>query len=74
VIDIAEVNRLLDMSEFGWSENLRQEYGRLAVMASACTECGVCEKRCPFAVPVVQRIRQAAEVFEVRVARSLEGR
>ena len=65
VIDIAQVNRLLDLAEFGLTENLRQTYDGLAVKASACTECGVCEKRCPFAVPVVQRIKQAAELFEV---------
>jgi hypothetical protein len=68
VIDIAQVSRLLDMAELSLTENLRQTYAGLAVRASACTECGACEKRCPFAVPVVQRIRQAAELFEGRAA------
>jgi hypothetical protein len=66
VIDIAQVNRLLDLAEFGLMEDLRLAYDGLAVKASACTECGVCEKRCPFAVPVVQRITRATELFEGR--------
>ena len=28
--------------------------------ASACTACGLCEKRCPFEVPVITRVREAA--------------
>jgi predicted aldo/keto reductase-like oxidoreductase len=66
VIDIAQVNRLLDLAEFGLTEDLHLAYGALAVKASACTECGVCEKRCPFGVQVVLRITQAAQLFEGR--------
>ena len=32
--------------------------------ASACTECSVCEKRCPFEVQVIAKMRQAVELLE----------
>jgi predicted aldo/keto reductase-like oxidoreductase len=65
VIDIGQVNRLLDIAERGLTANLRAAYAALAVKASACTECGVCTKRCPFGVDVIPKIHQAVEVFEV---------
>jgi len=56
-INIAEVNRMLDDSD-------REGYSALAVKASACIECGVCEERCPFKVQVRDRMKQAAAAFE----------
>jgi predicted aldo/keto reductase-like oxidoreductase len=35
-----------------------------AARASDCTECGECEKRCTQRLPVVERIRAAARLFE----------
>ena len=64
VIDIGQVNRLLDLAEFGLTASLRATYAALPVKALACTECGACTKRCPFGVNVVPRIHQAVEVFE----------
>jgi predicted aldo/keto reductase-like oxidoreductase len=64
VIDIGQVNRLLDMVEWGLTASLREAYAVLPVKASACTGCGACTMRCPFGVDVVPRILQAVEVFE----------
>jgi predicted aldo/keto reductase-like oxidoreductase len=64
VIDIGQVNCLLDLAEFELTPSLRAIYAALPVKASACTECGVCTKRCPFGVDVVPRIHQAVKVFE----------
>ena len=64
VIDIGPVNRLVDMAGWGLTADLRAAYAALEVKASACTECGVCTKRCPFGVDVVPRIHQAVELFE----------
>jgi len=64
VIDIGQVNRLLDLAEFGLTASLRAAYARLPVKASACTACGACAKRCPFGVGVVPRLRQAVAIFE----------
>jgi predicted aldo/keto reductase-like oxidoreductase len=67
VIDIGQVNRLLDLAEIGLTASLRAAYETLPARASACTECGACEKRCPFGVEVVARMRRAAELFETNV-------
>jgi len=64
VIDIGQVNRLLDLAEFGLTESLMAAYAAMPVKASACTECGACTKRCPFGVDVVPRLQQAAAIFE----------
>jgi predicted aldo/keto reductase-like oxidoreductase len=66
VIDIGQVNRLLDLAEFGLTESLRAAYAALPVKASACTECGACTQRCPFGVDVIARMRQAIQVFEAQ--------
>jgi predicted aldo/keto reductase-like oxidoreductase len=68
VIDIGQVNRLLDLAELGLTASLRAAYAALPVLASACTECGACTKRCPFGVDVVPRMRKAARVFEAHKA------
>jgi predicted aldo/keto reductase-like oxidoreductase len=64
VIDIGLVNRLLDEAQWGISPGLQMAYDALPAQASACTECGACEARCPFGVEVIARIRQAASLFE----------
>jgi predicted aldo/keto reductase-like oxidoreductase len=64
VIDIGQVNRLLDLAEFGLTASLQAAYTALPVTASACTECGACTTRCPFGVDVIPRMHQAMELFE----------
>lgn len=65
-IDIAKVNALLDeASKYERvPENLVSEYKSLSHKASECIECGACETRCPFEVPVRERMKKAAEIFE----------
>ena len=62
-INIGELLMLLDSAGEGASEELKAAYAKNEVKASACTACGACEKRCPWSVPVVQRMKRAAEVF-----------
>lgn len=64
-IDIAEVNALVDQAERegGVSPALQQKYDALEHHASECIGCGACEKRCPFQVPVREKMRQAVEKF-----------
>jgi predicted aldo/keto reductase-like oxidoreductase len=64
VIDIGQVNRLLDEAQWGISSSLLKAYDALPAQASACTECGACEARCPFRVEVIARMRQAASLLE----------
>lgn len=33
--------------------------------ASECIQCGACEKRCPFSVPVRTKMKQAAGLFGI---------
>ena len=62
-INIGETLMLLDWArESGLSET-RDSYAKLQVKASACTACGVCEKRCPFGVSVMQKMEEAVELF-----------
>ncbi len=68
VIDIGQVNRLLDLAEFGMTASLRAAYAALPVAASACTECGACTARCPFGVDVVPRMQMAVRVYEAQAA------
>lgn len=39
----------------------RDRYSTLKVKASACIECGICETRCPYELPIRQMMKKAAE-------------
>lgn len=41
----------------------RERYAGLPQKASACIDCGVCETRCPYNLPIRQMLKQAAEKF-----------
>ncbi len=63
-IDIAEVNKLLDLAAAGAPAEARQAYQQLEVLASACQECAECQRRCPFGIQVVERMKAAVRLFE----------
>lgn len=64
-IDIAMVNKLYDLSVMQDTvpASLRAHYGQLGKNASDCIGCRGCEKRCPFGVQVVSKMRQADRLF-----------
>ena len=64
-IDIAMVNKFYDLAaaQPAVPESVAEHYSALAVTASACLGCGECETRCPFGVPVADRMVRAAELF-----------
>ena len=64
-IDIAMVNKYLDLAEAADKipPSVRDHYNAMAHPASDCTACGKCEERCPFAVPVYQRMKKAIDIF-----------
>ena len=66
-IDVASVNKYLDLVELDKkpADSVRQHYTALENTGSACLACGACETRCPFGVPVTDRMRRAAETFGV---------
>nr|MCR4872420.1 4Fe-4S dicluster domain-containing protein [Bacteroidales bacterium] len=64
-IDIAAVNKLLAQAELegSVSKELAAEYAKLKQHAGDCLQCGVCEDRCPFEVPVREKMEMAVKVF-----------
>lgn len=64
-IDVATVTKFLNLSKAQGAvpETVREHYAALSHAAGECVACGACEKRCPFGVPVVENMRQAAELF-----------
>ena len=64
-IDVASVTKFLNLSlaQGTVPETVREHYAALPYGAGECISCGACEKRCPFAVPVMENMRRAAELF-----------
>jgi predicted aldo/keto reductase-like oxidoreductase len=65
-IDIASVNKYLDIAvldENNIPPGTAHHYRELKNHASDCIECGSCEERCPFGVPVIENMQRAAKLF-----------
>ena len=64
-IDIAQVNKYLDLSEQQAQPvaSVLDHYRLLEAHAGDCLACSLCEERCPFQVPVRQRMQQAKALF-----------
>ena len=64
-IAVADVTKFLNLSlaQGAVPETVREHYAALFHGAGECVRCGACEKRCPFAVPVMENMRRAAELF-----------
>lgn len=64
-ISVADVTKFLNLSLAQGSvpETVREHYAALPHGAGECVACGACEKRCPFAVPVIENMGRAAALF-----------
>ena len=64
-IAVADVTKFLNLSlaQGGVPETVREHYAALPHGAGECVRCGACETRCPFAVPVMENMAKAAELF-----------
>jgi len=62
-IDIAQVNKYLDLATPETPATVAAHYGALPATAADCASCGQCEERCPFAVPVRRRMQDAKRRF-----------
>ena len=64
-IDVAAVMKFLSLAKAQGAvpETVREHYGLLPHGASHCIACHACEGRCPFQVPVVEKMAQAVQVF-----------
>ncbi len=64
-IDIATVTKFLNLSiaQGDAPETVREHYALLSRTAADCVQCGACEARCPFKVPVRENMRFAQMLF-----------
>ena len=51
------------LNRYGLGDWARSRYAGLPHKASDCVECGVCETRCPYQLPIRQMMRKAAQDF-----------
>ena len=65
-IDVAMVNKLYDLATMQEEvpSTIKAHYESLAAGAKDCIACGGCEVRCPFDVPVVERMKRATVLFQ----------
>ncbi|MCL2512542.1 MAG: aldo/keto reductase [Oscillospiraceae bacterium] len=62
-IDVASVNKCLDIARLDPSNIPPSVRTRYLSGKNECTGCGSCESRCPFGVPVIKNMREAAKLF-----------
>lgn len=64
-IDIAMVNKLYDLAVMQETvpASVKAHYQALEHNAADCIGCRQCESRCPFGVPIVQKMEQAKALF-----------
>lgn len=62
-LDVGLINKYYDLSKAG-DALAKSHYENLAVKANACTGCGHCNKRCPFHVDQIARMKEIDSYFE----------
>ena len=64
-IDIAQVNKYADLAAMQDEvpASVREHYRALGATAGDCIGCRQCEDRCPFGVPIAQKMGATAELF-----------
>lgn len=61
-LDVGLINKYYDLAQAG-DALAKDHYANLTKKASDCIGCGHCNKRCPFSVDQVKRMREIAEYF-----------
>ena len=52
------------LSRYGLEGWARSRYGSMAAHASDCVECGACEERCPYQLPIREMLKKVAADFD----------
>ena len=53
-------------TRFGAHESARQRYAQLPVKVDSCRECGKCESKCPYELPIIDMLKKAEEKLATR--------
>ena len=67
LLDIGLVNKYYDLALAG-DAIAANHYTKLSVKADACLQCGHCEKRCPFGVKQMTRMKNIHQYFSKETA------
>ena len=64
-LDIARINQFYDLATMqpAVPATVQSHYEALEHTASECIGCRACEARCPFGVPIAERMQKTAELF-----------
>ena len=64
-ISVADVTKFLNLARAQGQvpETVREHYAALPHHAGECLACGACEGRCPFAVPIMENMERAVQIF-----------
>lgn len=64
-ISVADINKFTDLCKVQDEipETVREHYELLPHHASECIECGSCMKNCPFKVNVIEKMKEAVNIF-----------
>lgn len=49
---------------YGLADWSKQRYDAMKVKASECIECGLCEKKCPYNLGIIEKLKKVSEVLE----------
>ena len=52
------------LDRYGLEDFAKDRYGSFPVKASACIDCGACEPRCPYNLPIRAMLKEAAKKFD----------
>ena len=64
-INIALVNKFADLAAMQPTvpESIREHYRALETTAGSCIGCSACESRCPFGVPIAEKMEETTALF-----------
>lgn len=51
------------LRKYGLADWAKDRYASLKVNASACIECGICEERCPYDLPIIEMLKKVRMDF-----------